>query len=105
MVGIVDAYTIVSTSKPSVFRGTWLGRPGTSTEYRLGWQRDGLRVIEHRWDDESTVSIRVIEGTAMKPLTFREYLNIEDVQPGQGAALAMDLRTATLNAADYEDRI
>lgn len=102
----MDAYTIVSTSKPSVFRGTWQGRPGVSTEYRLGSSRFGLRVIEHKWDDESTSTVRVVEGNAYtRPDRFVEHLRVEDVEPGQGAALAADLRTAIFNAADYEERI
>lgn len=91
----MDAYTIAKTSKSSVFKGTWQGRPGTSTEYRLTGSRDGLRVIEHKWDDEPTAIVRVVEGNAYtRPDRFVQYLRVEDVQVGQGAALAGELRAA-----------
>ena len=77
--------------KTDVFTGTWLGRPGTSRTHRLQSRNTGLRVIEHQWADEPTVTVRVVIGDGRYPSTFAEYLKVEDVEPGQGLALAHSL--------------
>lgn len=64
-------------------RGTWRGRPGRSETRELG-NGTGLRVVEHQWDDESTVSVRLITGEYANVV---EYLTVDGVEPGQGAAL------------------
>ena len=78
--------------KTRVSRGTWMGRRGVDTTYFVSGGDLGLRVVEHRWDDEDTVSVRVVEGDAWRdPDGFREYLSVAGVEPGQGLALADNL--------------
>lgn len=51
----------LKTLKVSVYKGTWLDRPGTCTTYHLDKDRYGLRVCEHALDGRPT-SVRLIEG-------------------------------------------
>lgn len=70
--------------KGKVFRGTWKGRPGKSTTWKVG---QGVMVNEHQWADESLVTVWVQSGDAMRG-TYGEYLRVEGVEPGSGQALA-----------------
>ena len=75
-------------NKAKVFRGTWLGRPGMSIEFPI---TGTLRVIEHRWSDEITASVRLVEGDGRKPDTFVEYINVDGLPLDSGLALAKAL--------------
>lgn len=78
--------------KTKVFKGTWLQRPGTSTVHHLDSNRSGLRVIEHQWADEATVTVSIVAGDAFRnPDGFVYYLKVEGVEPGQGEVLARSI--------------
>lgn len=70
--------------KGKVHRGTWLGRPGTQTEWKVG---SGVMVHEHLWADEQVSTVWVQTGDYLKG-TYAEYLRFEKVEPGTGQALA-----------------
>lgn len=70
------------TVKAKVFKGTWMGRPGTDSEWSLSKSRYGARVAFHQWADESTGTLRVISGNGYTdPANFVEYYKVEGVEP------------------------
>lgn len=53
------AKTILKTTN---FKGTWMGRKGTSTCHHLDKKLTGLRVTVQKWEDNDEVEVELING-------------------------------------------
>jgi hypothetical protein len=48
--------------RKTVFVGTWMGRPGQQTTFKLESKRMGKRIVVHQFEDSDEVSLKINEG-------------------------------------------
>lgn len=65
-----------------IFKGTWLGRPGTSQCYYKTSHKGGPRVVVHVWSDTGEAVVRAVTGDAFRrPGSFKEFKSLTQVNP------------------------